>query len=185
MKIFAYIGYREWYEIPDSSLLRSGQPFFIPDFADEFGIIPVVMVRIGKLGKNIGKKFASRYIDSLTIGGMAVAEDLLREQRSAGLPWTPAIAFDKSVFIGKMMPAEMLQKIEVRINGEDIALSCSADDAIEALCDISKHITLKDGDLIIRPAAMMEITPIAGQNFTIEIKHDNIELEKILDIHIR
>ena len=60
MKIFAVMETGDRYEIPDSSLLRSGQPFFIPDFAGEFRAMPSAVVRIGRLGKGIAPRFAVR-----------------------------------------------------------------------------------------------------------------------------
>lgn len=50
----------------DSSLLRSGQPFFIPDYTPALGVEPMLALRIGRLGKCIAPRFAHRYIDAAT-----------------------------------------------------------------------------------------------------------------------
>lgn len=50
----------------DSTLLRSGQPFFIPDCTPTLGVEPMLALRIGRLGKCIAPRFAHRYIDAAT-----------------------------------------------------------------------------------------------------------------------
>lgn len=102
MKIFAVIhnygetspgspmgeGETSWYEMPDSALLRTGNPFFVPDFDSEFRAFPSICFRIGRLGKSIASRFAYRYIDSWTASVAVAATGLLRTQREAGMPWT-------------------------------------------------------------------------------------------------
>ena len=52
----------------DSSILYTGRPFFLPDFASSFIAVPTLVVRTGRLGKCIAPKFAHRYLDALTAG---------------------------------------------------------------------------------------------------------------------
>ena len=54
------------YLMADSSLLFSGRPFFVPDFAQRFVVTPTIAVRTGRLGKGIAPKFAHRYWDAMT-----------------------------------------------------------------------------------------------------------------------
>ena len=42
----------------DSSLLKDGKPFFIPDFSSEVHYETEIVVRIDRLGKNIAERFA-------------------------------------------------------------------------------------------------------------------------------
>lgn len=101
MKIFAVIhnygntskdspmgtGDPAWYEMPDSSILRTGNPFFVPDFDTEFLAFPSICYRIGRLGKSIARRFADRYIDSATVAVAVVASNRLRDLREQGMPW--------------------------------------------------------------------------------------------------
>ena len=52
----------------DSSILYTGRPFFVPDFAQRFVATPTIVVRTGRLGKCIATKFAHRYWDAFTAG---------------------------------------------------------------------------------------------------------------------
>ena len=42
----------------DSSLLKDGKPFFIPDFSSEIHYETEIVVKIDRLGKNIAERFA-------------------------------------------------------------------------------------------------------------------------------
>ena len=56
------------YLMADSSILFTGRPFFLPDFAQAFVATPTLVVRTGRLGKCIAPKFAYRYWDAFTAG---------------------------------------------------------------------------------------------------------------------
>ena len=61
------------YLMADSSVLYTGRPFFIPDFARRFVAAPTIVVRTGRLGKCIAPKFAHRYWDAVTAGFSVMA----------------------------------------------------------------------------------------------------------------
>lgn len=143
-----------WFELPDSSVCHEGNPFFVPDFADDFRAFPSVAYRIGRLGKSIAPKFAQRYIDGAAFAFSVVAVDLLEKLRAGALPWNPAVAFDRSCLIGNFQPYPSL------INNGSLNLACaefqsdySADAAILPIEDIiallSRQNTLKTGDIIL------------------------------------
>ena len=48
------------YLMADSSILYSGRPLFVPDFAREFVARPTIVVRTGRLGKCIAAKLYLR-----------------------------------------------------------------------------------------------------------------------------
>ena len=50
----------------DTSILKDGKPFFVPNFSTEISIRPSYVLRINRLGKNISKKFAHRYYNGIT-----------------------------------------------------------------------------------------------------------------------
>ena len=81
----------------DSSLLKDGKPFFIPDFSSEIHY---------ETGKNIAERFAHRYYSEVTVGIDFTARDLQRRLREQGLPWEISKAFDNSAVIGTFIPLE-------------------------------------------------------------------------------
>ena len=80
----------------DSSLLKDGKPFFIPDFSSEIHYETELVVKIDRLGKNIAERFAHRYYSEVTVGIDFTARDLQRRLREQGLPWEISKAFDNS-----------------------------------------------------------------------------------------
>ncbi len=148
----------EWYTLPDSTLLRSNNPFFIPDFDTEFVGIPSIAVRIDRLGKNIAPKFASRYYSEATMAVCVVAKNLLRELSEAGKPWSRAVAFDRSCLMGDFVDKNQLlesRNIKVKCGSEEYGyefdrINRSIDEAVSM---VSSDNTMKTGDIVL--AAMM------------------------------
>ncbi len=141
---------------PDTALLRNGNPFFLPDFSEEIHYETELVLRIGRLGKNIAERFAHRYYDEITVGIDFTARDLQRKQKEAGLPWEISKAFDNSAPIGEFVSKEFFADINnigfrLDINGNTVQQGNSCDliysfDKIIAY--VSRFFTLKIGDLI-------------------------------------
>ena len=85
---------------PDSAILPKKHPFFIPDFSKEIHYELELLIKIKKLGKHIGKKFASSYYSEIGLGIDFTARDLQNECKINGHPWEKAKAFDHSAVIG-------------------------------------------------------------------------------------
>lgn len=144
----------DWYEMPDSAVLRSGNPFFIPDFAYDFEAFPSLVYRIGRLGKSIAPRFATRYIDGVTMGAAVIATDLLKTLRRQGAPWTRATAFDRSFFLGNLQPIDALLNLDVaEIRYDDVVMTYRRDDILLGIDSIINRLsgdnTLKNGDLVL------------------------------------
>ena len=142
MKIIGFIyrnGGAEMVLKGDSCLLNGRKPFFVPEWSQEIGVTPCMILRVSRLGKEIAPKFASRYYDAVAPGEDFIAMDKARELAAAGKPWTPAIAFDYSLAIGEWMDkGDRLKVIDDR-------LLMSPEEAIE---QASKVMTIRQGDLI-------------------------------------
>lgn len=140
----------------DSSLLKDGKPFFIPDFSSEIEYETEIVVKIDRLGKNIEERFAHRYYNEVTVGIDFTARDLQRRLRQGGMPWELSKAFDNSAAVGEFLPLGEAGDVQalpfhLDINGETVQEGCSADmlfpvDRIVAF--VSRFFTLKMGDLI-------------------------------------
>ncbi len=121
---------------PDTALLRNNDPFYLPDFADEFTFATHIAVRVTRLARAIEEKFAHRCYDEAGLGVDFTAADLLRKCRAEGLPWEAAKAFDKSAAVSpRFLPKDVLNAL--MLNEID-----------RAIAFISRLITLRMGDLI-------------------------------------
>ena len=141
----------------DASILKDGRPFFIPDFSSDVQYEAEIVVKINRLGKSIGSRFASRYYDEITVGIDMTARDLQRKFRESGLPWELSKSFDNSAVIGRFISLEKeeldIDAIPFRldIDGKTVQDGNTADMLFktnEIIEYISRFITLKTGDLI-------------------------------------
>ena len=141
----------------DSSLLNNKKPFFIPDWSNDIQMTPCVVIRVSRLGKNIGARFANRYYNAIALGLNIFAADYLK----AG-DWTRAWAFDFSLPIGPWMEIEENPWMDLVID---------INDAIE---QTSQVMTIRQGDIIVidRDIASRQL----NKEEVIEIQHENKEL---------
>ena len=140
----------------DSSLIKDGKPFFIPDHLGRIDYETELVVRISRLGKNIPEQFAHRYYDAVTVGIDFTARDLQKRLREEGQPWEIAKGFDGAAVIGKWVSKERFKdmrgiRFALDINGERRQEGCTCDmlASIDRLITyISTFFTLKTGDLL-------------------------------------
>ena len=135
----------------DSSLLKDGKPFFVPDWSSQVDYEAEFVVRICRLGKSIPVRFAHRYYDAVTVGIDFTARDWQREARQKGLPWDICKGFDGAAVIGEWQPVSELMHFRLDVNGQTVQQGCS-DEMLygidELICYISQFYTLKTGDLL-------------------------------------
>ena len=145
------------FTMPETSLLKEGKPFFMPQFSNRIEYETELVFHISRLGKNIAPKFAYRYYDSVTVGIDFTARDIQAEARRTGNPWDISKGFDYSAPIGRFVPLpEMPPKADniefsMRLNGVPVQQGNSRDmifsiDRIIAY--VSQFYTLKIGDII-------------------------------------
>jgi len=173
----------------DTSLLKDGKPFFIPDFSSDVQYETEVVVKIGRLGKNIAREFAPRYYEEITVGIDMTARDLQNKFREDGLPWELSKSFDNSAAIGKFIRLEDLSydinhvPFHLDINektvqeGNTAEMLFKVDELIEY---VSRFVTLKMGDLIFTgtPAGV-------GKVHINDHLKGYIGNEKVLDFYIK
>lgn len=145
------------FTMPETSLLKDGKPFFLPQFSNRIEYETELVFHISRLGKNIAPKFAYRYYDAVTVGIDFTARDIQAEARRTGNPWDISKGFDYSAPIGRFVPLpEMPPKADniefsMRLNGTPVQQGNSRDmifsiDRIIAY--VSQFYTLKIGDII-------------------------------------
>lgn len=140
----------------DSSLLKDGKPFFVPDHLGRIDYETEMVVRICRLGKSIPERFAHRYYDAVTVGIDFTARDLQRRLREAGKPWDLCKGFDGAAAIGEWVPKEKFIDIQalhfsLDINGTTVQEGCTSDMLFKVdrlISYISQFFTLKTGDML-------------------------------------
>lgn len=140
----------------DSSLLKSGKPFFVPDFMGRIDYEAELVIRICRLGKNIPQRFAHRYYDAVTVGIDFTARDVQQQLREKGLPWDLSKSFDGAAAIGEWVGKDKFLDVQalrfhLDINGQTVQEGCTADMVFgidEIVAYISQYFTLKTGDII-------------------------------------
>lgn len=139
---------------PDSALLLPGRPFFMPEWGEGWTAQIHPALKIGRLGKNIAPKFASRYYDGLTL---ALRVTLPDGNHSQGL----LSGMDSTLIIGEWMDATCADsglKVSVSSSASD---GCSVSETVdvtplrsvadEIIAGVSEYMTLKMGDVILLP----------------------------------
>jgi len=140
---------------PATALLKDNQPFYYPEWTKDLHYETEIVLRVCKQGKYIKEKFASTYFDQVSLGIDFTARDLQAYQKSKGLPWEIAKAFDGSAVVGPFTTGfskgEEGISFSMKLNGEEKQRGNSKDmiysfDKIIAY--ISQFFTLQQGDLI-------------------------------------
>ena len=173
----------------DSSLLKDGKPFFIPDFSSEIHYETELVIKVDRLGKNIAERFAHRYYHEVTVGIDFTARDWQRRLRAQGLPWELSKSFDNSAAIGRFVPlADMggdVQQLDfgLAIDGREVQHGNTADMLFrvdDIIAYVSRFMTLKMGDLLFT-GTPPGVGPVAiGQHL-----QGYIGGEKLLDFYVR
>lgn len=127
MKFIAQHADGSIFVMPDTALHITKRPFFIPDFAEPCICQVMVAVRICRLGKGIGKRWAHRYYDQAT---------LVTNMHTPALPPSQGYGFDDSISVGEWQGVEMLTEEQK---------ACAADLISKSSC----YFTLRQGDIII------------------------------------
>jgi 2-keto-4-pentenoate hydratase/2-oxohepta-3-ene-1,7-dioic acid hydratase in catechol pathway len=142
---------------PDSALLKSNKPFFLPDFSNEIHYETEIIVKIDRLGKNISEQFAPRYYSEVGVGIDFTARDLQRKQKESGSPWEICKSFDNSAAISEFVPLDTLGgninklNFHLDINGKTVQQGNTENQIFnidKIIAYVSRFFTLKIGDII-------------------------------------
>lgn len=166
-----------WTIMTGASMLQGGNPYFLPDFAQQFEAVPSLALRIGKLGKGFAPRFSHRYVECVAPCAVMVATDLLATLRKAGLPWTSAICYDRSLALGQFIKTDFAEisilNAEMRLDtesGTEVAslnATLSGCNPAELISGIARDNTLKTGDMVILPFATRGLAIATGMKATL------------------
>lgn len=150
--------------LPDTALLGSKRPFFIPDFAPVCRAHLHLAVRICRLGRSISERFAHRYYDAMAPVVHFTAHPLLEQLQEAGRPWDVACGFDSSLSVGtfRSLPPVVrgsdgtgdadAPSYVLHMNGRSmVQLPCAPSlKAVDAcIARVSQFYTLRQGDMLV------------------------------------
>lgn len=174
---------------PDTAIIRSNGPFYLPDFSKDIHHEVELVLRICKEGKNIEEKFASKYYDSIGIGIDFTARDLQQKAKEKGLPWDIAKGFNGSAPLSdKFIPVSEFKNVK------DLNFSLQIDGNLKQqgntsfmlfnfeyiISYLSKFFTLRTGDYIFTG------TPKGVSAVTVgNVLSAYIENEKLLEFEVK
>ena len=174
----------------DSSLLKDGKPFFIPDFDTLFTARPAMVVQICRLGKNIAPKFAHRYYNAIGVAVCVTAQNLYDSLKAANESTALATSFDGSAILSNMKALDEPHSVAasthfcISIDGNaiwDFNAAQSHTDIDNIIGRISRYYTLKIGDYLL--------IGIPGAN-PVPLRRDmhitgSIDDENLLSMHVK
>lgn len=137
----------------DTALLRNNDAFYIPNNVGRIIAEPHIVLRVARLAKCLGERFAARCIDGVMGGVTFTAIDRLEEARREGLPWDAAVGFDHSsaLSLDTLSRDAMLEGATLYINNEEQLRLTIADMRFtpdHIISQLSEAMTLRIGDLI-------------------------------------
>lgn len=162
-----------YYLKADTALLRNNDAFYIPDGVGRVVASPHIVLKVARLAKCIGERFAPRCVEGVMGGVTFTAIDKLNEARREGLPWDEAVGFDHSsaLSLDTLSRDSMLEGATFYINGEErarIALSDMRFTTDKIVSHLSEQMTLRIGDLIYL-GSPVEFEVKAGDNYRLTI----------------
>lgn len=157
----------------DTALLRNNDAFYIPDGVGRITASPHIVLKVSRLAKCIGERFAPRCIEGVMGGVSFTCADMLSQLRADGLPWDAAVGFDHSsaLSLDTLSRDAMLEGATFLINNEERARITIADMRFtpeRIVANLSEAMTLRIGDLIFL-GSPTEIEVTAGDNFKLQI----------------
>lgn len=159
--------------VPDSALLLPGRPLFVPDLGSGWQAQPVVALRVCRLGRDISPKFASRYVDGVTVGLWLRLPDP-GDHLSAGL----LDALDSSLALGRWLEVPP-SPVEIVTPAATVTVDFSAEIAA-AVSAVSRYATLKMGDVILTALAGPPVDLTPGTRLEAKAGADEVLSVKII-----
>lgn len=137
---------------PDTTLKKSSDDFYVPDFADRISWSPVLFARISKPGKCIASRFAGRHYDSINYGILLYPENFIDGSEDG---YARACCLDHTSFLPSPMYDKATlgregNKAELFKNGEPLFRTSFAPAAtVEKLLEeVTRYCYVRTGDLV-------------------------------------
>lgn len=170
---------------PDSSLVTDSKDVEFPAITNQLIYEVELVVKIGKLAKNVSVEEANSYISEIGIGIDHTAKDVLTASRDKKGPWALAKGFDGASPISGFKPISEFPELDninfdLVINGEKKQVGNTGYiiyNFAEIISFVSTFMTLNTGDLIFTGTPAIG----AGETFKGDHLQASIEGEILLD----
>lgn len=134
--------------MPDSSIIKDGKPFFVPSFSDCWSYRLGFALRNGRLGKNVGERFASRYLDAMALCVITRPDDAIESH--AGLQHGLLNSYEGAIILGEWQPvADPSTPLTATICDHSVDLSGEIVNAYRLFAQSSAISVMKIGDIIV------------------------------------
>lgn len=129
--------------MPDSAIIKDGKPFFVPPFSERWNYRVGIVARICRLGKNIGRKFAPRYVDAV---GICLLTEPVDAMERAAAHNALLQAYEGAVILGDISRSEFGV---AKVGDIELTLGDEIERIYDIVADASRYCTMKIGDLIV------------------------------------
>ena len=142
---------------PASSLVSSGGTVVIPGYSDDCHHEIELAVLIGKTAKNVTAEAALDYVSGYAVALDLTLRDVQGVQKTKGLPWEIAKAFDTSCPLSDFVPASQVDnpqelQLKLTVSGE-VRQNGNTRDMIRSIAELiaatSAYFTLEEGDVLL------------------------------------
>lgn len=147
--------------LPETALLRSNYPLFVPHFGADWHLRISIGIRIERLGKTIASRFASRYYSQFLLGLRLV------QGKEVDIP----TGFDDSMMTGMFdtLPCRLqmcespLRHAEESRGDDEVLLEfnpgVSSNEIDSAIEEVSRYFVLHTGDLVMLETGLSMVCP--------------------------
>lgn len=142
---------------PASAIVPSGGTIVIPNYSDDCHHEIELAVLIGKSAKNVTAAEAPGYVSGYAVALDLTLRDVQSAQKSKGLPWEIAKAFDTSCPISDFVPAGQVidpqnLQLKLTVSGE-VRQDGNTRDMMRSIAELiaaaSSYFTLEEGDILL------------------------------------
>lgn len=169
---------------PDSSLVRSGKPVFLPSFESGCEILIGMGIKIDRLGKSIRKEFSSRYFNEVTSVALILSQDNARNLQENKNLTTDFVA-DYTVVCGDFVSKESIKddsrwemKVSRSATGDEFKVVCDCSEFINdipaSIENASMRNTLKTGDIVVVVSLNSTLPAVKEGRVCVEVGNDKL-----------
>lgn len=142
---------------PASAIVPSGGTIVIPNYSDDCHHEIELAVLIGQSAKNVTAAEALGYVSGYAVALDLTLRDVQSAQKSKGLPWEIAKAFDTSCPISDFVPAGQVidpqnLQLKLTVSGE-VRQDGNTRDMMRSIAELiaaaSSYFTLEEGDILL------------------------------------
>lgn len=175
------------YCMPDNTLIRNNDNFYIPNFCSEISAQCGIYIQLSKIGKHIEPQFIQRYYSHYGVAINFIAKPVYLSLLSQQLPTNIAFDFDHSLAISTVSISNQQiplnsSEFSVQLNNKEFSFSVTQHiESIHAIiAETSKYYTYKIGDLFFIPIIEIDSIVQANDIFDFFIQNNHMLQCKIL-----